>query len=251
MRPDLVSLIVFAGAFGGALVGMSLRLLIPPGHLSSESKDTVKLGMGLVATMTALLLSLLIATAKSSYDNERNDLTQMAAKIIFLDRVLNNYGEESAQVRRLLRSSVAASIDSLWPRDGRQPSVADVSASGSLAVFDAIADLDPQTEVQRSLKAEASRIALDLGQTRWLMLEQAGGSISRPFLVVTILWLTLIFISFGLFAPSNGTVFGTLLMCSMVVASAFFIVLELDHPYEGVIQISSQPMRHAHAVIGQ
>jgi len=88
MSPAIISLIVFACTFGGALLGMSLRTVLPQQHLSTESKDVVKLGMGVIGTMTALVLSLLIASAKSSYETQRSELTAMSAKIAFLDRIL-------------------------------------------------------------------------------------------------------------------------------------------------------------------
>jgi len=89
-----VSLIAFAFIFGGALLGMSLRGAMPPSHLSDDSKDSVRLGMGLVATMCALVLGLLIASAKTYYDTQNAELTEMSAKVVLLDRMLAHYGPE-------------------------------------------------------------------------------------------------------------------------------------------------------------
>src|SRR6185503_5998663 len=97
---------VFACVFGAALLGMLLRYVLPEHHFSSDTKDTVKLAMGLVATMAALILGLLVASAKSTYDAESSGVTQMAAKIIFLDRVLANYGDETKEARELFRRTV-------------------------------------------------------------------------------------------------------------------------------------------------
>ena len=72
-----------------------------------------------------------------------------------------------------------------------------------------------------------------------------------PFLVVLVFWLTILFISFGLFAPPNATVIATLFVCALSVSGAIFLILELDQPFEGLIRISSAPLRNALAHLGQ
>src|SRR5258706_2839022 len=103
MSSITASLIVFACVFGGALVGVFLRSALPQQHLSAESKDIVRLGMGLVGTMAALVLGLLVASAKGSYDAQSSELTQMSANIVLLDRILAHYGPEAKQTRDMLR----------------------------------------------------------------------------------------------------------------------------------------------------
>ena len=114
--------IVFACTFGGALVGMVLRAILPEHHVSTESKDVVKLGMGLIATLAALVLGLLIASAKSSFDAQRSGFQQLAANLVLLDRALARYGPETKDAREALRSLVAATIDRLWPEDASKSS---------------------------------------------------------------------------------------------------------------------------------
>jgi hypothetical protein len=253
MNAITMSLIVLACAFGGALLGMLLRSRLPGHHVSSESKDTVKIGMGLVGTMTALMLSLLIASAKSSYDVKKDEITQMAAKVAFLDRVLANYGPDAHAQRAQLRQSVADAVDGIWspPRVPAAASAANIATHGAEVLFDQIHQLKPASELQQSLKTRALDVTSDLSLSRWLLLGQSGSAISTPFLVVTILWLTMIFISFGLFAPPNATVVCTLLLCALSVSGALFLVLELDRPFSGVIRISSDSMRNALSSIGQ
>src|SRR3972149_680486 len=126
-----ISLIVFACVFGGALVGNFLRAVLPEHHLSTESKDVVKLGMGLIATMTALVLGLLIATAKDSYDTQRSGLTQVSVNVVFLDRAMAHYGPETKEARDLLRSSFVGAIDQIWPEAGSRPAqLAPMAAAG-------------------------------------------------------------------------------------------------------------------------
>lgn len=251
MSATTTSLIVFACVFGGAVLGMVLRTVLPAHHLTSETKDVVKLGMGLVGTMSALLLSLLVASAKSSYDTEKNKITQMAAKIAFLDRLLANYGPQTGDARELMRRSISRAIDRMWPQEKSQSAQLDPLKSSGEALYDVMGKLSPETEMQRSFKSQALVIAADLGQTRWLLFEQSGSSISKPFLIVIVFWLAAIFASFGLFAPSNATVVCTLLFCALAVSGAIFLVMELDHPFDGLIQIPSAPMRNTLAHLGQ
>src|SRR5882724_172480 len=242
--------VVFACVFGGALLGMLLRKILPDDHLSSDSKDVVKLGMGLIGTMAALVLSLLISSAKGSYDIRSAEVAQLSANITLLDRVLAHYGPEAREARDLLRRSVARVIDQLWPERGAGPSQSTPS-TGAEAFYDTIQALSPRNDAQRSLQTQALTISVSLGQTRWLLVGQSARSIPRPFLVMLICWLAFIFVSFGLFARANPTVIVALFVCALSFSSAIFLILELDRPFEGLIQISSAPMREALARLGQ
>jgi hypothetical protein len=139
-----ISWIVFACVFGGALLGIFFRAVLPEHHLTGESKDVVKVGMGLIATMAALALGLLTASAKSSYDTQRNELTQISAKIIFLDRVLAHYGPEAKDVRDLLRRTVTSALDQMWPENRSRPAQLDPAAA-SERLYDTIQQLSRRT----------------------------------------------------------------------------------------------------------
>ena len=246
MNSTIIAAIVFACLFAAGLLGVRVRAMLPENHLNPDTKDAVKVGMGLVATMAALVLGLLVASTKGAYDAQKAEVTQMAAKIVFLDRVLANYGSETAQTRDLLRRSVASAINRMWP-DSKisQPAQLDPSASSGEAFFNSIQQLSPQNEAQRSLKSQAVQVTTDVGQMRWLLFEQTESSISLPMLIVLIAWLAIIFMSVGLFAPPNATVVIALMLSALSVAGAIFLILELDMPFDGVIQISSAPMRNA------
>jgi len=248
--PVETSTIIFAFIFGGAMLGMWLHGVLPEHHLNDESKDVVKLGVGLIGTMTALLLGLLVASAKSSYDARSSELTQMAANTILLDRVLAHYGSETGEIRGMLKFAVAQWIDQVWPKAGQGAGGFNSQTSREV-IYDKIQELTPHTDAQRALQSQAESIAISVGQARWLLFEQSGSSISTPFLVIVVFWLTILFISFGLFAPRNGTVIVTLLVSAMAVAGAIFLILELDRPFSGLVQISSAPLRSAFAVLGR
>jgi hypothetical protein len=247
----VIRFIVFACTFGGALLGIFLRNVLPKPHLSADSKDTVRLGMGMVATMTALVLGLLVASAKNFYDTQSSELTQSAANVVLLDRVLAHYGPETKEARDLLRGAVVRTLDQTWHQDHQGHSQMAPTAAGGEILYDKIQALSPTNDTQRTLKAQASSMAIDLGKLRWLMFEQASTSVSLPLLVVLIFWLTLVFVSFGLFAPPNLTVIGTLFLCALSVSGAIFLILAMYTPFEGLMQISSEPLRNALAHLGQ
>jgi hypothetical protein len=243
----VIRLIVFACTFGGALLGMFLRAVLPERHLSADSKETVRLGMGMIATMAALVLGLLVASAKNFYDTQSSDLTQLSANVVLLDRVLAHYGPETKEARDVLRGAVARSLNLIWHQDSQMAP----TAAGGEILYDIIQALSPQNDVQRALKAQASSMAIDLGKLRWLMFEQGSASVSLPLLAVLVFWLAIVFASFGLFAPPNVTVIVTLFLCALSVSAAIFLILEMYMPFQGLMQLSSAPLRNALAHLGQ
>jgi hypothetical protein len=222
--------------------------LCPENHLSADSKDIVKLGMGLVGTMAALVLGLLVASAKGSYDAQSAELTQMSANIALLDRVLAHYGPETKETRAMVRGTVVRLLDQMWSKVGTP--LPPLSAGGEI-LYDKIQGLSPKNDAQRSLQGQALSITQDVGKTRLLMHAQQTTSVSMPLLVVLVLWLTVIFISFGLFAPFNATVVASLFVSALSVSGAIFLILEMYTPYAGTIQLSSAPLRAVLANLGQ
>jgi hypothetical protein len=250
VSPVSIGWIVFACVFGGALIGMALRRILPENHLSADSKDVIKMAMGLTATMAALVLALLIASAKSSYDAQRSEVTQISANVILLDRVLAHYGPQTKAARDLLYRYVARAHDQLWPESRSGPAELEPTAALGERFYDDVQELSPQNEVKRSLQTQAQKMTIELGQTRWLLYEQGGRSIPMPFLALLVFWVTIIFLSFGLFAPPNATVIAILLLCTLSVSGAIFLILELDRPFGGLIEISDVPLRNAIAHLG-
>jgi hypothetical protein len=232
------------------MLGMFLRTTLPPHHLKKSTKDIVRLGTGLVGTMAALVLGLLVASAKSSYDVQSSELTQLSANVVYLDRVLAHYGPEAYPSRDVLRRMVIRIGERVWPKDGSAPSGIE-PAYGNESVYDQIQQLSPKDDAQRATQAQALSIASGLLQTRWLMYEQSASPIPLTVLIVLVWWLTIIFISFGLFAPRNGTVIASLFVSALSVSSAILLMLEMYKPFKGLIQISSAPLYTALAHLGQ
>lgn len=220
---------------------MLVGRMLPESHASSESKDVVRLVMGLVATTVALVLGLLVASAKSSYDTQNNEVTQLAANVVLLDRVLAHYGPEAADIRAILRDDAARWSEVMPPADLRYKEL----------LLDKIQDLSPKDDNQRAMKAQASNLTIQMGQVRWLMFAQSSVPVPRLLVLMLIFWLTVLFFSFGLFAPRNFTVKSGLFVAAFAVAGAIFLILEMYHPRGGLIPVSDAPMQAALAQLGQ
>ncbi len=252
MSAIALSCIAFVCILGGALFGMLLRNRLSGHHLSTDAKDVVRLGTGLIGTIAALVLGLLIASAKSSYDTQSSQIKQMTANIVLLDNLLAQYGPETEAARNLLRRGVIILADRMWRENSSDlAKVAPFEASTATEAFYAkLQELSPQNDSQRSLQARAIQISTDVGQTRLLLFAQTNNSIPMPFLVVLIFWLTIIFTSFSLFAQPNAIVIGSLVVFALSAAGAIYLILELGQPFAGLMQISSAPLRNALVPLG-
>jgi hypothetical protein len=251
MNSVTISLIAFACIFGAALLGMFLQGHLPEHHLNEDSKRVVNLGAGIIGTMAALVLGLLVASAKGNYDTQSNELTAVAAKIILLDRGLAYYGGETKDARDLLRRAVIGMVVQLWPSERHsQANFEPAQPNAPVELYTKIQGLSPQNETQRSIKAQALAIVADIAEKRWLMFEQQRSYVSKPLLVILVFALAINFLSFGLFAPRNATVMATLCLCALAMAGAIFLILELYRPFGGFIQIPSITLRNALAQLG-
>jgi hypothetical protein len=243
-----ISVIATVSIVGGVLVGMCLQRLLPEHHLSKESQDTVKLGAGIVATMSALILGLLVSSAKSSFDAMNLSIAQNGAKIIQLDHLLAEYGPETEPFRADLKASLTARVDKIWRPGGGMNAV---EKSTVLLDFQAsLHKLTPANDLQRSILVQAQQIITEIWQNRLLIVEEQQEPIPAVFLVLLVSWLTLMFLSFGLFAPLNFTVGAVLFVCALSVASAVFLILEMSHPLDGCIKASNAPLLKALEIMG-
>ncbi len=246
MLPPLVTgCIVFGCLVASATVGRMLRAKLPDRHLSPETKDTVRVSMGMVATMSALVLGLLVAAAKTTWDDEHKEVTEAVAQTKFLDGVLTDYGPDAAPVRAALRYSVEQALLHGWPGETVAGVALDTSPDWARRLPRAVHALAPGTDEQRALKAQAVALTSTLGQIRWLIAEQSKATISRAILLIVVFWMAMIFVSLGIFAPPNGTSNAALVAAALSVAGATFLILELSRPFIGFVRISSEPLREA------
>jgi hypothetical protein len=254
MSPITVGLLVFALAFGSVLAGIGLRAALPVHHFSEDSKKAVNSGVALIATMTALVLGLITASAKSNYDQLDATVRESAVNLMKLNEVLVRIGPESEKARAALRDTVAVAIEANWPdASSSEPRPEDTSrlTGKQERVFSEIRMLPEQTAYQQWLKAHALDMAEGMRGARWAMVASMGTSVPAPFLVVLVFWLVVIFVSFGLVAPRNGTVIVILFACALSVASAIVLVLEMDGPFSGMIRISPDPLKFVLSRMGE
>jgi len=248
-----MGLIVFACVFGGTVCGLYLSKRVAARHLSADSKDVMKMALGIIGTLAALVLGLLLASAKSSFDAKGNGINQISADLVLLDRALARYGPETRDARDLLRNAVAAAIQRVWPEEKFQVAKLDTldSATGLEAVEGRVRDLAPRTDAQRGLQSRALSIISGIAKERMLLLERHKTTIPMPFLIVLVGWFTIIFACLSLFAPRNALVMTIMFACTLSVSTAIVLILELNSPYQGVIRLSNAPLRDALAHIGQ
>jgi hypothetical protein len=252
MASLFTALIALICMCAGVLLGSFLRSRVPDHHLRDDSKDVVKAASGMIATLVALVVGLLVSSAKSSFDQANAGITQMGAKVIQLDHLLNRYGPETAAIRGRLRESIAAGVDRVWPTvRGQKAGLAAVErARGLDDVQDMIRQLAPRDELGRSIRTQALETCNDLAGSRWVMIEQAQTVLPTAFLAMLIFWLTVLFTSLGLLAPSNVTTYFCLSVCAVSMAGAILLILEMNRPFEGAIRVSPAPLQKALSLLG-
>lgn len=246
MNTIMASVLVAACIFLGGVGGLYLHRILPKDHLTQETLNAVKLGTGMLSVLASLVLGLLIATAKTSYDQTDQAIRNYAAELALLNETLRDYGGPASVPRDLLRDYTSQFLRLGWPQDGKHPVINDDEKTRVLLerVREAIRALKPVDKLQSALVDEASDINRNLLRQRWLLIEQQGPNVQRVVLVVLVSWITVIFVSFGLNAPRNATVMVAFLICSMAIGGSIFLILEMDRPMEGVMQISSWPLEN-------
>ncbi len=241
MSAMVISLAVFAVVVGATAFGTFLNRLLPEHHLSKDSKEIIHLGIGVIVTLTALVLGLLVASAKGSFDTKSDEVRQSSVRIMQVDRSLRHYGPAASEARALLRQWVDDNASAIWAPEGRRVTPEQGNAEWE-AFHTKLRALAPADDAQRRLHVKTLDLTDELAQTHWLLTEQADSSIQAPFLLVLVLWLGIIFASFGLFAPRNGTVYAVIALSALSLSTAVFLILELDQPFAGAIRISDAPL---------
>ncbi len=249
----LIAFIIFAFMLGGMLLGSTLRVILPDDHTQAESKDILMTSAGMMATLIALIIGLLVTSAKGTYDVTTLSITQTSAKIITLDYYLSRYGPEAKEVRKILPQAIASGIDRIWPNKSKHGAdLAKMESETEMAdVYDKIRELSAKNDSQKYLQTQALQLIDDIMQSRWMVIEQSQTNLPRAFLVVLTFWLTVLFTQFGLLAPRNRTAISALLICAISMSGAIFLILELNQPLEGTIKVSSAPLHKALLLIGK
>jgi hypothetical protein len=250
LNSEVVFLVTFVSiAIGGAL-GMLVRVRLPEAAIA-DSKEVVRLGAGLMGTVAALVLGLMIASAKASFDTQTSNVRQLTANLILLDELLEQYGPETTAARGMIRQAAAITVQRVWQENiavKDQAVFAPTSAAETL--FYTLETLSPANDLQRSVKPRLLDVATDLARTRLLMFVHIDDPLPGPLLIIMILWLTLIFASFTLFVQPNRIVAVASLVYALAVSSALFLIVDMSQPFSGLMQISSAPLQHVLPPLG-
>ena len=191
----LIAFIIFAFMLGGILLGSTLRVILPDDHTQADSKDILMASAGMMATLIALIIGLLVTSAKGTYDVTTLRITQVGAKIITLDYYLSRYGPEAKEVRQLLPQALASGIERLWPNESKHGAdLAKMESETEMAdVYNKIRELSTKNDSQKYLQTRALQLMDDIMQLRWMVIEQSQTNLPRVFLVVLTFWLTVLF----------------------------------------------------------
>lgn len=248
----MLSLIFFLATFVGALFGIHLAELIPKKYLQDDSKKSINLGIGLVATMTALILGLITASTKTSFDLMDSSMKQSAIQILTLDRVLDQYGPETQSIRAAWKLAVGDVLKSNTIRRSTEEEVAEGQFFNEVErLSNQVRKLRPKDENQRKLYTRAMEISDEMLKSRWFVVTSIGPSIPLPFLGILLFWLTVTFVGFGLISPRNRLVVGMYFFSALSTASAIFLILELDGAFDGFIFIGSDPLAFAYRLLNK
>ena len=254
MSPFAIGLTAFLCVVSGALLGMFLGRILPDDHLSTDTKDVIKVAMAMIATLAALVLGLMTASASSSLESKETEMRSTAVQVLLLDRTLAKYGSETQEARQLLKTILRARINEIWLEENNEITEAERAISRDAGVDTIqvkLLELSPQNDTQRWLQSAALQITSDIATARWSLFEQIDSRVKWPLLAAVVLWLAVIFASFGLFAPHNSSVAVALVVAALSVAGSIYLILEMDQPYSGPIQISSAPLRAALQQLGR
>jgi hypothetical protein len=247
MQNPLVSgIVVFLILLAGTFAGWTMRQRLPEHHLTDDTKSLVSVSMAVVATVSALVLGLLISNANTSFRALGGDVTTLSAQILRLDNVLRRYGPDTYPARETLRRYAEQKTADLFPDEGTDVRLDDPSTYALLQQLeDSMLELKPSNRRDQWWLDQAMTLAGKIGDTRWLLVQQLGQGTPKAVLALLVFWLTLLFASFGLFAPRNLISGATLMLCALAVAGAVGMILELEKGFGGLVHISPQPMRQA------
>ena len=242
----IIGLFVLAAILVGAFAGVKVRDRLPKHHLTDETKNLVSVSTAVVATVSALVLGLLISNANTSFTRLGGEVTTLSAEILRLDHILRRYGADAEPARETLLEYAEHKAADLFPDD---PANVRLSNPATYELFQRLEDmllaLRPANPRDQWWLSQATALAAKIGDSRWLLAQQVGQGTPKAFVALLVFWLALLFASFGLFAPPNLTSTITLTLCALAVAGAVAMFLELEQGFGGVVRISPEPMRKA------
>lgn len=247
MTIALYGLMTFVVIFGCGLLGLLAGKLLPDKYHDSSTKAIVQTATGMVSLLAALVLGLLVATAKNKFDTFNKQTEEFAAGLMLINRELVDYGPGAAESRARLRQFTETKLAETW--GGKESVDSKPDSEPSWRVLEGlqqyVRDLKPQSESQHSAAISASALIADLRKTTWLQRAEEKDHVRHPFVFVLVCWFAILFFSISLFAPRNRLVIAALIVGALSVAGAVVMIADMDSPFEGILTVSPDPMRDA------
>lgn len=252
MSEVVVGLVVFGCLFGAAMLALWLHPKLPAECRGRDTHEVVKLSIGMIVVMSSLVLGLMTASLKKSFDDVDTEIHRLGTQLLVLNRTLVAYGPDADAARALLRSYAEHVLQAAWPENGAKPALDDEGTAGILGQLDeAIQGLQPSNAHLRRVANQAGAQLRSLFAQHWTIVGQSYSQVSSPFLIILVFWLTLCFASFGYNAPRNRIVVVTLVLAAASISAAIFLIVDLDTPFDGVVRISRAPVATALAHMNQ
>jgi hypothetical protein len=247
LGPIPIGAIIVVVLFASAMLAMQIARFMPASHLSAETKSVVSVSAAVVGTMSALVVGLLISTANGAFTAKTQEITQISADIVSMDRLLRRYGPQADDIRALLHRYAEAQHQDLFPDQADRP--ADLQNAGTVGILETLQDkllaLAPATPEQHWLEAQALDLAAALMAAHWDLLAQDANRSPVQLLLLVMIWFIIIFASFGLFSPRNMTATVMIFLCAVAIGGAIRMAADLQTPFQGLIRLSDAPLAHA------
>ncbi len=243
MPETVISLAVFVALVAASLGSRALYDRIPERHRAAETEHVVRLLANIFVVLASLVLGLMINSARTTFESVDKNVHAYATELILLGRTMDHYGPETAAARQHLLAYVQQAARHMGQSD---PLLGSRHAEGMLTdVGNDLRALKPDDAERVALKQRAERRFETVYEMRWALVEQSEGSIPLPLIVLLAAWLVLIFAAFGYRAPQNAVVITTFVVSSALIAGAIYLILDMDVPFDGTIQVSSAPLDRA------
>ena len=237
--PVITAFLVFAVILAGAFAGAVVRWWVPDHNLTDETKGVVSVSMAVVATISALVLGLLLSNANNSFNAVQGQVTSISAQILRLDQLLRRYGPETKLAREKLLQYAEQKRNDLFPTNLADFHLGDESTYKLLQEFEELVlAIKPSNPRDQWWLAQSTTLASKIGDARFLLAQQIGQGTPKAVLLLLVFWLTLLFGSFTLFAPSNALSTATLTLCALAIAGAIGMILELERGFGAMVHVS-------------
>lgn len=244
---------VFIAIFLAALAGFQMQRVLPEKFTDDATEGHVKSVLGMLSMMTAVVLGFVTANAKNSFDNASKIVADTAVRMVSIDRALATFGDEGETIRGRMKHGAEEWIARIKsPAGDANSDLRAVQRAEELESFVAsIQKLKPASEAQTEAQGRAVELALGILHDRWVLKTDREASTPTVFLLVLLAWLGLEFFIFGLFANRNAAIVFATFFGAVMVASAFFLVLDLEGPMTGPMRVGTAPLERAAAIMGQ